>query len=375
MFEVKSMVKTANQLLNFYNQYGKKWPWRSNIDPYSVWLSEVMLQQTQVQTVNGYYALFLEKFPTAIAMAEASLDDVVKQWEGLGYYLRIKHFYAAIKEVVEKGKGWPENSDQWAALPGVGPYMSNALMVFICGKAGAMVDANIERIALRIMAKEYLVGSAESKKISAQWIEALFANKNTPDDIRQLGHAMMDLGQQVCKTKIPQCITCPIRESCLSYAHDLQLILPKRKKKKKVPLVDVALGVIENQEGRFLVAQRVGNRHLSGLWELPGGKFEDNETPVEALKREIKEETGLDIEVKELLPNVNHAYTHFKIKISTYVCYIIDGKLKILDQRPYRWIALNEIKELAFPVANRKIFKNYVKYRSDRSEKGGNIRA
>ena len=277
----------ASNLLVWYDNNLRKYSWRKTNDPYKIWLSEIMLQQTQAITANIYYEKWIKKFPTLSSVANSNLDDILKQWEGLGYYARARNFYSAC-QIVHNNNKMPNTYDSFISLPGVGPYTAGAVMSIAFNQCIPAIDVNVFRIFSRMFKID--ISKIKGKKKVYKLIN-LYIDKNRPGDFNQ---ALMDLGRYVCSAKIPKCEICPINSNCKSFTTNTVLIYPKPNNRKKKPHFSVGVGIIKNKN-LILVSKRKNNKMLGGLWEFPGGKVLKNETIIECIKREIMEELGISV--------------------------------------------------------------------------------
>jgi A/G-specific adenine glycosylase len=337
--------RIRRRLLAWYRRNHRNLPWRGETSPYRIWISEVMLQQTQVVTVIPYYHRFLERFPTVIDLATASLAEVLKVWEGLGYYARARNLHRAAREIVEKyGGRFPTRYVELRSLPGFGDYTAGAVASLAFGEAVPAVDGNARRVLARLFAiTEDVTRGPTGRRLKE--IAAALVDPAAPGDWTQ---AVMELGALICVPQIPQCLLCPLYDLCQARQQGIEQDLPVRPARKKLPHYDVTAAVIEH-EGRLLIAQRPAEGMLGGLWEFPGGKQEAGETLAECLRREIREELGLSIEVGPLLTTVKHSYTHFKITLHAFRCRLVNGTPQALGVADWRWVTLAESEDFAFP--------------------------
>ncbi len=337
-------------LLNWYEHHHRFLPWRKSSDPYPIWVSEVMLQQTQVKTVIPYYERFLTAFPTLTALAEADLQEVLKQWEGLGYYARARNLYRAAQEIMSRHGGvLPKDRASLKALPGIGDYVAAAVSSIAFGRPHAAVDGNVKRVLARFHKMDLPVNDPSAGKAFEAAAEA-FLEKSNPGQFNQ---AMMELGALVCTPRNPDCPNCPLARQCLSLKDKSVNEYPRRLQKARTPEYKIAAGVV--WKGRkVLITQRKPEGLLGGLWEFPGGKIIDGETPSMACTREIKEEVNLVVKPEEKIAHVRHAYTHFRIAMDVFHCDYQSGRVRLRGPVDFRWIRLHEIEKFPFPGANRK---------------------
>jgi A/G-specific adenine glycosylase len=342
----------VGKLLRWAARNLRELPWR--IEPrraYRVWVSEIMLQQTQVVTVIPYFSRFMECFPTVQALAEAPLGDVLKLWEGLGYYSRARNLHRAAQKVVsEFGGRLPDTIEGLSELPGIGRYTAGAIASLAFGRDAPVVDGNVKRVLARLYAVR---GDVRLPQVERKLWE--LAELNLPHGkAGRWNEAMMELGATVCTPRSPRCGECPFAMVCRARALDIQEELPKRAAKKRTPHYDVTAAIIRKRN-QVLIAQRPLGGMLGGLWEFPGGKRERGETLEECLRREIKEELDIEIEVGELVTQVQHAYTHFRITLHAFECRLQQGRPRALQVADWRWVWLDELNEFAFAVTDRKI--------------------
>ena len=345
-------------LIGWYLANKRDMPWRNTTDPYSIWVSEVMLQQTQVATVTPYYDRFLKQFKDLKTLAEASSQKVLKAWEGLGYYARARNLHRAAGIVLrEHGGAIPNNWDEFRRLPGVGDYIAAAVLSLAFGKPYPVVDGNVKRVLARLLAIKEPVNKASSAKKFRKLADPLLDQKR-PGTFNQ---AMMELGAVVCKPRQPLCDGCPVQKFCSAYQADTVLNYPVKLKKPASPQYRIAVGVVF-KKGRVLITRRKPSGLLGGLWEFPGGKIEKGEGPEAACIREIKEETNLVIQVDSQLSRVRHAYTHFKIVMDVFCCSFVSGRVRLRGPVDHRWINLKQIDDFPFPKANHKFFGELREY-------------
>jgi A/G-specific adenine glycosylase len=339
-----------HRLLQWYEKHHRHLPWRETKNPYEIWVSEVMLQQTQVKTVLPYYRDFLAVFPDITHLANADLQDVLRVWEGLGYYARARNLHRAANVVLEKFDGRiPSTWSGFRKLPGVGDYIAAAVLSIAFDQPYAVVDGNVKRFVARLLK----IALPVNKSSAASTFKN--ASKELLDPIQPgiFNQAMMELGATICKPQNPRCDVCPLRafcRACQSLAVDQY---PKRIKPKPIPEYQIAVGVVR-KDNRYLITRRKPHGLLGGLWEFPGGKVGAQEGPERACVREIMEEVNLRVEIESHVTHVKHAYTHFRIYGDVFLCSYVSGAVKLNGPADYRWIALEDIDLYPFPKANRK---------------------
>ncbi len=336
---------------SWFSNNARLLPWRETKDPYRIWLSEIILQQTRVDQAIPYYDRLLLAFPTVQELASASIDDILKLWEGLGYYSRARNLHRAAKRVVDEFDGeLPTARTVLLDLPGIGTYTAAAILSIAHGHPFGVVDGNVTRVLSRLIAFNDDVGNANSRRVIQQLMDDLL----DPDDPGSFNEAIMELGAMVCLPRNPLCSQCPVLSFCRASEADPEAF-PKRTAKKRIPHHEIAVAVLNNDQGDFFAQRRPENGLLGGLWEFPGGKREPGETIKEACHREVREEIGLDVEVGELVATINHAYSHFKITLFAFRCVIISETTYVQTALPHKWIAADRLSEYAFPRANRKL--------------------
>jgi len=338
------------RMLSWYDENRADYPWRETTDPYAVWVSEVMLQQTQTGRVADYFPVFLQRFPDVRTLAAADLDAVLKAWEMLGYYARARNLHRAARLVVDRHEGVvPADEAAFRALPGVGAYTAAAVASIAFGRPRAAVDGNVKRVLARLFLIEAPGNDASSLPLFQERADALL-DRQRPGDFNQ---AMMEFGARLCRPRSPRCTACPADRWCGAMQTGRQAELPTRRASKPTPLRRVAVGIIERR-GEILITRRAEEGLLGGLWEFPGGGVRRGETPREACRREIVEETGLRVTVGEKLIRVHHAYTHFRIEMDVFRCRYRSGRVRLDGPVDHCWITPGEIDRFPLPAANHK---------------------
>jgi A/G-specific adenine glycosylase len=341
----------AGRLLAWFTHHARDLPWRRERTPYRVWVAEVMLQQTRAETVVSYYDRFVNRFSGIQALAHASLEEVLKAWEGLGYYARARHLHAAAGEVTSGHNGQlPDTFKELLDLPGIGRYTAGAIASIMFGEDVVAVDGNARRVLCRTFG---IYEDVTRAKVQRK-LESLAAKLLPSGQAGTFNEALMELGATVCTPRAPRCEDCPWRTLCQAYAQGDPESLPKRRPRQQVPHYDVAAAVVL-REGRVLVAQRNVDDMLGGLWEFPGGKCKEGETLPECLAREMREELGVNVKVEKPLITIEHGYTHFRITLHSFHCRLVSGDLRCLDCAAFRWLAPTKLDALPMSVADRKV--------------------
>lgn len=325
------------RLLAWYGRVGRDLPWRRTRDPYCIWLSEIMLQQTGVVAVIPYYERFLAAFPSVAALAAAPLDQVFELWAGLGYYRRARFLHeAACRVMSEHGGRFPEQLETIMTLPGIGRSTAGAIVSIAFDRKGPILDGNVRRVLCRLLAVSGDPRSREVEKRLWQLAEMLTPEERAHD----YAQAIMDLGATVCTPRKPDCASCPLSALCQAFWQGLQEQLPQRSVRKAVPLVrQVALLV--HHRGRYLVRKRPLDGMLGGLWEFPTTTVAEGEEP-EAAARTLLVDEGLS-DVMETLGTVRHAYSHFRVELFLYGCRGT-GASRVAEEDT-RWLSLPELAE------------------------------
>ena len=344
-------IALKKRLISWYDKYKKPMPWRLNNDPYRVWISEVMLQQTQVKTVIPYYEKWMKKFPSVLSLSQANIDDILKLWEGLGYYSRAQNIKKAADIIVKNYAGCFPSDSNLKELPGIGEYIYAALMSISFNIPIPVIDGNVKRVAARFWEQDFL--TSKELKILKNKLE-IKISKERPGCFNQ---GIMDLGREICKPLNPECNICPIHASCRAFRNGSTATYPIKLKKKKIPIFDVVVGLIQDNNKRFIITKRPNDKMLGGLWELPGGKREKGESLKNGLIRELKEELNVSVSGITKLGTVEHTYSHMKIKLHAYKCKIQNGKIQKRACQDLKWITSEDIKKYSFPKANHKLFK------------------
>jgi len=342
-------AQLARRLTRWFEVNARDLPWRRRRTPYRVWLSEMMLQQTQVDTVVPYFRRFVARFPTLKSLADAPLDDVLKLWEGLGYYARARNLHRAARIVSRERKGrFPRTVDGLIRLPGVGRYTAGAIASLAFGADAPALDGNVIRVLCRLFAVERDPREPKTRDELQSLAESLLPKGRAAS----FNEALIELGAMVCTPRAPRCVACPVASLCEAR----RLGLPVKRAKKTVPHFDVTAAVIR-RAGRLLIARRPPDGLLGGLWEFPGGKREPGESLQACLKREIREELRLKIEVGDLVATVKHAYTHFRITLYAFECRVTSGRPRAVGVADFQWVLPGELERYAFASTDRKIIQ------------------
>ncbi len=342
-------------LLDWFAVHQRDLPWRRSYLPYQIWISEIMLQQTQVKTVLPYYQRWMERFPDIAAVAEASEEDLLKHWEGMGYYSRVRNIHQAARRLVkENGGAFPSEHAAVLKLPGIGLYTAGAVMSVAFHQDFPVVDGNVERVFARLFDMESPVKEKESQKRIWETARALIPAGKA----RDFNQALMELGALICLPRNPLCSECPVNSSCESRRKGTVEARPVMGKRKSLQAIEVALGLLLRQ-GKVFIQKRPPGGLMPHLWEFPGGKVEEGETPEAALVREFREELELDICGLDKIARLRHNYTSFKVTLHAYFCTLKDSTQQpvIRTAVDARWVTPEALQDFAFPAANRKLIQ------------------
>ncbi|HZW02849.1 MAG TPA: A/G-specific adenine glycosylase [Anaerolineaceae bacterium] len=347
----------ARRLLDWYAGAARKLPWRGHPDPYAVWVSEIMLQQTRVETVIPYFERWMQRFPSVAALAAAGEQQVLQAWEGLGYYSRARNLHRAAQQVVaEHGGQLPQTRRELESLPGIGRYTAGAIASIAFGQDEPALDGNIRRVFARLYDVETPARAPEGERL----LWSLVA-QNLPAGLAgDFNQAVMDLGATICTPRAPACGVCPVAAHCLARERGTQELRPVLPARKAVPHLTVTAAVIE-RGGELLLARRPAEGLLGGLWEFPGGKLEPGETLEQCLRREIQEELGVDVQVGSPFGVYEHAYTHFRVTLHAFRCRLNGGRPQALHASEIRWVAAPALGEYPMGKIDRQIARRVLK--------------
>lgn len=345
---VPSVPKTAysEPLIAWFRTERRAMPWRETRDPYRIWVSEVMLQQTQVATVIPYYERFMARFPTLHALAEAPLDDLLKHWEGLGYYSRARNLQKAARQVIDHHQGrFPRDYQAIRALAGIGDYTAGAVASIAFNDPHPAVDGNV----LRVLSRWFRIPDDITKPQTKRRFEELARELIPEGQAFEFNQALMELGALVCSPRRPRCEACPVADACRAGIHGDATDFPVKTKKAPPRPVHFAVAVLE-RDGQVWITRRPESGLLGGLWEFPAHPMQEGENPVRILEAAL----GLSSLDWTPLGTVRHTYTHLKAEMQVLQTSVPEGSpLSLGDDR--RWVPIADLATYAFSNANQKI--------------------
>ncbi len=327
------------------------------LDPFGVWVAEVMLQQTQLAVVLPYWHRWMAAFPDLRTLAAASEHDVLMLWQGLGYYARARRLHAGAQQLVAAehlppaagSDPWPRTLEGWMALPGIGRSTAGSILSSAFDLAHPILDGNVQRVLARLIAHP----GPPKRQLAHFW--RLSETVLDPQRPRAFNQALMDLGAGVCTPRQPSCGICPWQPQCAAYAAGDPGRFPVKDTPPPVPFQVIGVGVVRDDSGRVLIDQRLQEGLLGGLWEFPGGKQEPGE-PIEAtIRRELREELAIEVTVGEELITVEHAYSHKRLRFVVHLCQWLTGEPQPLASQQVRWVAPEQLSTYPFPAANARI--------------------
>lgn len=339
-------------LKDWYATHKRDLPWRRTDDPYAVWISEMMLQQTQVAQARPYFERFMARFPTVHALAEAPMADILKLWEGLGYYARARNMGRAAKQIVaDHGGKIPNELADLLTLPGIGPYTAAAVISIAYGKNHAVVDGNVVRVLCRLLNLQNRPDTAQTRNVLFPLADQLL-EKGAASDYNQ---AVMELGATVCLPKQPKCAVCPVRALCHGFTElEDPSVLPLKKVKKQRPHYTETAALIW-RNNNLLIVRRPENGLLGGLWEFPGCRVEPGAAIEASLLSHLISVYGLTVSAPRPLAAPRHAFTHFSITLHGIECDWLSGDAPTDAEHPARWVDLSELGQFAFPKAQNRL--------------------
>lgn len=345
-----------NALLRWFHNHGRDLPWREGYDPYHVYLSEVMLQQTQMERGVSYFLRWVKRFPNIYAVAQADNSEILKYWEGLGYYARARNLHSAAQYIVDTlGGEIPSSYEGLLELPGIGPYTASAIASIAYNQDIAVVDANVERLFSRLFDIDKPL---KSKGIHAE-ICAMAERLLPQGKARDFNQALMDFGGTICTPRSPQCGLCPISEKCAAYQGNF--VTERPIKGKKQPLITIVMATAMLTVGRqIFIQQRKDGDIWGGLWEFPGGRLKEGESPEEGVVREYLEETGFPIALTGKVTVITHYHTKYRVTLHCFTCTLQQKSMipQLRAAQRYHWVEESQLEKFAFPAGHRKFIEH-----------------
>ncbi|PYV83551.1 MAG: A/G-specific adenine glycosylase [Acidobacteria bacterium] len=345
--------KLQKKLFDWYVIHQRELPWRKVKDPYSVWISEVMLQQTQVQTVIPYYLRFLKSFPTIGHLAKANLQHLLRVWAGLGYYSRARNLRQAARKIIQDHNGrFPESYEGVLALPGIGRYTAGAISSIAFNQRYPALDGNAARVLTRLFKLRGDPKSAGLHALLWKCAQELIPQSN-PGDFNQ---ALMELGATLCSPRRPACLRCPWQAECLARKEGIQELLPEKRTSLVAEKSQWAVAVIFHNQ-RVLIVRRTEGKLLRDFWEFPGGEFNEVGNLKSALAKKIWRDFGLRVRLRNRLTTIKHAITKRRITLLVYQAELKTSMLKVPHTQTVRWVRLDELKKYPFASASSQVVK------------------
>lgn len=350
-----SVQRFQKDLILWFKGNQRSLPWRQNQDPYKIWVSEIMLQQTRVDTVIPYFNRFIDKFPTIRALAEAEEEEVLKAWEGLGYYSRARNLQTAVREVHEQYNGSvPKSKAEILKLKGVGPYTSGAILSIAYGKPEPAVDGNVMRVISRIFASFDDI----SKQTTRKKIEAIILKMISKADPSSFNQGLMEIGALICTPTSPSCSHCPVQSHCQAFAQDIQEQLPVKAKKAKPKQKKLACAFIKNENKQVLINQRPSTGLLANLWEFPIVEISEEKAVEKQLSDFLLTEFRIHTNVGEQIFDVQHVFSHLKWDIKIFSVELL-SMVETSSERA-KWVSDREITAYPFSVSQQKIISHCI---------------
>jgi A/G-specific adenine glycosylase len=352
------IAKFQHDLISWFEAEQRELPWRKNKDPYRVWVSEIMLQQTRVDTVIPYFNRFMDWFPTLDDFAEADEERILKAWEGLGYYSRVRNLHSAVKEVQSTYGGTvPDTPENIAKLKGVGPYTAGAILSIAYGKPEPAVDGNVMRVLSRILVIREDIAKPKTRKIFEAAVRELIDHQN-PSAFNQ---ALMELGALICTPGTPSCLLCPVRDHCQAFQEGVQSELPVKNQKKKSRTVMLVAAIIKNEKEEYLIHKRANTGLLANLWEFPN--FEIQSTILQKrdyFSNEFKETYGGNVIVENFITRIDHVFSHLVWNVDTFSGTVTENidETKMAEYH-LKWVSEAEMSNYAFPVSHQNMLAAY----------------
>ncbi|MFD2628843.1 A/G-specific adenine glycosylase [Oceanobacillus kapialis] len=334
-------------LINWYQANKRDLPWRKDQDPYKVWVSEIMLQQTKVDTVIPYFHCFISNFPTVEALAAADQQDVLKSWEGLGYYSRARNLQNAVREVVASYDGVvPDNPKELGDLKGIGPYTKGAILSIAYNKPEPAVDGNVMRVFSRLFYIEDDIAQPKTRKLFEAYVREVIDH----DDPSSFNQAVMELGAIICTPKSPACMLCPVQEYCQAFSEGVQENLPVKKKAKKQRKIPYVALLIRTPEDKYVIEKRSSDGLLADLWQFP--MVPVGEIGYSHIESWFYQEYGISLNMKDHAGKLKHVFSHLIWELEIYHA---EAELTTVEDERLRLVAKEDIANYPFPVSHQKM--------------------
>ncbi len=362
-------AELRQQLLAWWQEHGRQAiPWKQRcdghlpgpgeaLDPYPIWVAEVMLQQTQLQVALPYWRRWMAAWPTLEGLAAADAHDLLLLWQGLGYYARARRLQQAARQLLgaaagpggAAGEPWPRTLEAWLALPGIGRSTAGSILSSAFDLPFAILDGNVKRVLARLIASP----RPPARQLAGFW--QLSERLLDPQRPRAFNQALMDLGATVCTPRKPDCGACPWQGHCAAYAAGDAAAYPVKDAPRPLPFQVIGVGVVLNGAGEVLIDQRLNEGLLGGLWEFPGGKQEPGEAIAATIVRELGEELAIEVAVGDELITLDHAYSHKRLRFVVHLCRWLAGEPQPLASQQVRWVRPGQLANFPFPAANARI--------------------
>ena len=328
-----------HRLLSWYRTNQRRLPWRLDADPYKIWISEIMLQQTQVRTAIPYFERFIERFPTVDHLAAASIDELLRYWQGLGYYSRVRLLHKAARSIItEHGGELPRSYQALLNLPGIGAYTAGAVSSIAFGEAVPAIDGNV----LRVFSRFFAIADSDRRQLSKR-IESKILPLLKTVDPSQFNQAVMELGALICRPRRPDCKCCPWQGDCLAYRNGQTEELPKKRRKGPIPHYDIAVGIVRSGS-RLLMQRRPEKGFLGGLWQFPGARRQNRESLGKIVEGIFQQEWKWNLEFGRRKHTIRHAYSHFRISLHAFSSQSTEASPPIADETdPWQWLPIASI--------------------------------
>jgi A/G-specific adenine glycosylase len=346
-----SELNLQTKILTWFRENKRQLPWRGERSWYHIWISEIMLQQTQVETVIPYYKKFIRKFYSVEQLANSSQEEVLKIWEGLGYYSRARNLHRAAKIIVKDYNATlPSSREELLKLPGFGSYTTNAVLSLVFNQPHAVVDGNVKRVLSRFYAIEDDIRNSRTQDKIQKLMDALIPSKY-PGEFNE---AIMELGATICTSTSPLCSECPISIACLAYKNKLESVLPYKSKRTKIPTTHSLACLIRHQE-IFLIVKRPQHKMLAGLWEFPVLNMNNGNTDSNGDISLIRSQFNLETSVRRVWPAIHHSYTHFHLNLHSKLFEASSFDFQSDFYEDYQWLTIKRIRKLPLHKAILKV--------------------